>query len=352
LDKAAGRAAIIALASFVARARSPVARDYQGEITLVLDPEAPTRITKMLAQLWRACGRLGLGVSDAWALVHRIGLDSIPKLRRAVLDYLATCDSVPATTTTIAEAIRHPSRTTRRALEDLAAHHLVERIAGGQGKSDRWVLAGLAQNWLAQMTVPVSAGPVYPPDGDGHEPDPLLKTPNTKEEIAGKPSGAENTQPVTGETRDSSRSDSRAGARDENDVPPTVDPSPEPSGTDPSDITWRDPEEVGLTDTDDGPLANVSQLSGPSPSRSVIVNGAMDGAIEGAQENVAAQVVPALTAAGLPPVEAVTVEELADPVPRPYVDGWRGRLPAPGEPPMGISHEAWARRSRGGRGSP
>src|SRR5262249_44333527 len=37
---------LAALGSYVALARSPVDRDQQGEIRLVLDPEAPTRIVK------------------------------------------------------------------------------------------------------------------------------------------------------------------------------------------------------------------------------------------------------------------------------------------------------------------
>ena len=49
-DKADIRDAVTALASYVALARSPVDRDQRSEIRLVLDPEAPTRIIKMLAQ--------------------------------------------------------------------------------------------------------------------------------------------------------------------------------------------------------------------------------------------------------------------------------------------------------------
>ena len=55
------RDGLIGLAALVALARSPVHRDWGGEIELVGDPEAPTRIIKQLGQLWRACGVLGLG---------------------------------------------------------------------------------------------------------------------------------------------------------------------------------------------------------------------------------------------------------------------------------------------------
>ena len=156
-DKAEIRRPILALANYVAIARSPVDRDSQGEIRLVLDPEAPTRIVKMLVQLWRACGLLGLDKAGAWALVQRIGMDSIPKLRRSILDYLAVC-STPATTTAIAERVEHPSRTTRRGLEDLAAHRVILRLAGGEGKADRWTLTDRTREWLKVLTVPVSSG--------------------------------------------------------------------------------------------------------------------------------------------------------------------------------------------------
>jgi hypothetical protein len=161
-DKQDARASVIALAQYVALARSPVDRDTQGEIRLVLDPEAPTRIVKMLAQLWRAAGMLGLDRDGAWELVRRVGLDSIPKLRRAILDYLAGRMLAP-TTTEIAEHVEHPSRTTRRALEDLTAHRVARRIAGGDGKADRWELTDQTRRWIDLVTLPVSSDSTQQP---------------------------------------------------------------------------------------------------------------------------------------------------------------------------------------------
>lgn len=79
---------LMPLANMASQARSPVERDHQGEISLVLDAEAPTRIIKQLSQLWKACGLLGLDETASWAAVRRAGLDSIPKLRRAVITHL------------------------------------------------------------------------------------------------------------------------------------------------------------------------------------------------------------------------------------------------------------------------
>jgi hypothetical protein len=159
------RARLAALGSYVAKARSPVDRDAQGEIRLVLDPEAPTRIVKMLAQLWQAAGLLGLGPAGAWEMVRRVGLDSIPKLRRLILDILESRVTV-ANTTEIAAAVEHPSRTTRRALEDLTAHRVIRRLAGGDGKPDHWELTPPIRQWLATLTLPVSSGPAAFPYTD------------------------------------------------------------------------------------------------------------------------------------------------------------------------------------------
>jgi hypothetical protein len=160
-DKNDVRAQIIALAQYVALARSPVDRDNQGEIRLVLDAEAPTRIVKMLTQLWRASGLLGLPRADAWELVRRVGMDSIPKLPRSILDYLTACPTM-SSTADIAGQVGHPRRTTQRALEDLVAHRVVVRLSGGKGSTDHWMLSQPARLWVNQLTVPVSSDITQP----------------------------------------------------------------------------------------------------------------------------------------------------------------------------------------------
>jgi hypothetical protein len=138
--------ALVGLACLASQARSPVQRDYKGEIELVLDAEAPTRMIKQLGQLWRACGMLGLDHRDSWEVVRCTGLDSIPKLRGAIIRHLAASDDAQ-TTTKVAVTVDHPTRSTRRGLEDLAAHGVVTRIAAGQGRPDSWELSGAARGW-------------------------------------------------------------------------------------------------------------------------------------------------------------------------------------------------------------
>jgi hypothetical protein len=164
------RAGLVGLASLTSQARSPVHRDWKGEIELVGDAEAPTRIVKQLGQLWRACGVLGISETESWEVVRRCALDSIPKLRGQVIRYLtalpADLNSVttPATTTAVGAGVRHPSKTVRRALEDLAAHQVVTRIPARRGGADEWELSEGARSWITavggwpEMLVPPEPG--------------------------------------------------------------------------------------------------------------------------------------------------------------------------------------------------
>jgi hypothetical protein len=147
---------LLPLAAMASQARSPVMRDQLGEIALVGDAEAPTRIITQLGQLWRACGMLGLDEAYSWEAVRRAGLDSIPKLRRAVIGHLGENQRVwdgsrawhPITA--VAKAVRHPSRTTRRTLEDLVAHGIVDRYdehTGDNRVTYSWALSAQALTW-------------------------------------------------------------------------------------------------------------------------------------------------------------------------------------------------------------
>ena len=171
------------LANLTTAARSPVERDYQGEIDLVLDREGPGRFIKALERLWAGCESVGLSTDDAWKVVERIAFDSIPKLRRLVLDALAK-GSTPATLTTteVSDLVAHPSRTTRRALEDLAAHRVVHKLGGGEGKADRWVMAEWAFDRYAGTL------PAIPPDRDG-DLEEVTPPPTPTSVIAGKVCG-------------------------------------------------------------------------------------------------------------------------------------------------------------------
>ncbi len=138
---------LVTLATFTVRARSAVERDgYSRDIELVLPPEAPTRIIKALSGLLDGLDAIGCDRGEALALVVKTALDSIPALRLAILRTLHAVGE--ADTNLVAEAVRHPSNTTRRALEDLVAQGLVELERQGEGRAHLWRLGAFARERL------------------------------------------------------------------------------------------------------------------------------------------------------------------------------------------------------------
>lgn len=80
---------IAALAEFVVRARTHVARDQQKHLVYVPEAEAPTRLAQQLSQLARGSAllaRRSVVTEDDIVLVRRVGFDSIPSLRRKLLE--------------------------------------------------------------------------------------------------------------------------------------------------------------------------------------------------------------------------------------------------------------------------
>ena len=137
---------LVALATFVVRARSAVERDgYTREIELVPRAEAPTRLVIVLDRLLDGLDAIGCDRGHALRIITKAALDSIPALRLDVLDTLHTHGELD--TNTIAEHVRHPASTTRRALEDLTAHGLVDRHRGDHEKDPhRWNLSALSRH--------------------------------------------------------------------------------------------------------------------------------------------------------------------------------------------------------------
>jgi hypothetical protein len=131
---------IIDLATLTVKCRSSVERDgYTREITLKLSSEAPTRLAKILLQLFHGLQMIGVSNDRTWELLEKVALDSVNKVRRAALDLLRDGDT--KTTSQIAVAIGYPTPTARRALEELQTHSVLDCIKGGQGKSDSFCLS-------------------------------------------------------------------------------------------------------------------------------------------------------------------------------------------------------------------
>jgi hypothetical protein len=139
------RRELVGLAALVARARSPVERDrHTREVELVPGAEGPARLAVTLERLLAGLDALGCERQLALRVLRRVGLDSMPALRRQLLEQLCATGE-PVTTTALAIAVHTPTNTVRRTLEDLAAYRLVDRTKQEQGKADLWQMVEWAQ---------------------------------------------------------------------------------------------------------------------------------------------------------------------------------------------------------------
>ena len=81
------------LADLAVHCRSVVDRDgYNREIVNVPQSELPARFSKQIGALYRGLQMIGCSKDEAWRIVTRIALDSMPKGRRRVIEYLADQD--------------------------------------------------------------------------------------------------------------------------------------------------------------------------------------------------------------------------------------------------------------------
>jgi hypothetical protein len=134
---------LIALATLAVRCRSAVERDsYSRDIELIPEPEAPARLALALARLYAGLTMIGAAEAEIWRLLRKVALDCMPSIRKAVFDCLMA-KTGPVGLEEVAAAIRYPTNTTRRALEDLVAHNVVRRTRCGSNK-DLWELSDLA----------------------------------------------------------------------------------------------------------------------------------------------------------------------------------------------------------------
>ena len=144
------RALLGALAVFVCYARSPVERerDYKREIVHVHQPEGPGRLARQLHKLYVSLE--AMGVPPMPSLVHT-ALDSIPSPRRDVLVHMLVAGE-EQTTTAVAKTLGLPRVSANRALEELAAHRLVDWRKDGQHETAQYLwkpTARFAGYWRA-----------------------------------------------------------------------------------------------------------------------------------------------------------------------------------------------------------
>jgi hypothetical protein len=80
---------LLEAADIVTRARTAVDFDYKGNVVDAHAPEMPTRFAKQLGQVVRGAVAIGVDRTDALRLAIRCARDSIPPLRRIIIDDLA-----------------------------------------------------------------------------------------------------------------------------------------------------------------------------------------------------------------------------------------------------------------------
>lgn len=162
---------LVAAADLAAMARSTVQRDtYHRDVILVPAPEAPGRLAGVFAQLWRGLRLIGAEPADAGAVLRAATVGCLPSTRRAVLLGLLEA-SRALRPFDLARQLRIPDATLRRAIEDLAAHQVVDVEDDRHGQT-WWTASSWTQTRWAQAfgpTVPdrpaLSLVPAHPLDG-------------------------------------------------------------------------------------------------------------------------------------------------------------------------------------------
>ena len=129
------------------RLRAHVERDrHTREILSIHGAEGPARMALGLERLLAGLHAIGIEREPAFAIIHHVALASTPAIRKCAYDQLTETSQA---TRSIAEALRLPTTTARRALEELEAQGLAKRIRGSdkRGNVDAWTIDPI---WAAE----------------------------------------------------------------------------------------------------------------------------------------------------------------------------------------------------------
>jgi hypothetical protein len=122
------------------RLRGAVKRDYRTrELEDIYGAEGTARFGKALERVLAGLDCLGVERSKARRVIRTVAFDSVPPNRLSIYRYLKKgLKRRWADTTTIATAVKLPTATAHRALEELVIYGLAERDPQGQGRADLW----------------------------------------------------------------------------------------------------------------------------------------------------------------------------------------------------------------------
>jgi hypothetical protein len=166
------RSWLISISTLAVRCRSSVERDsHTREVELIPEPEAPARLALVLLRLYNGLRAIGVDEAQARRLAGKVALDSMPQIRRKVLDVVVV-EKEPIQTAMAAERLEYPTVTVRRACEDLTAHGLLTRHRGKGSKGDTWSITDWAlARWptVPEMSVGESNGANSVPETSGGE---------------------------------------------------------------------------------------------------------------------------------------------------------------------------------------
>jgi hypothetical protein len=137
---------LVLLADLATKRRSSVERSGRDrEIELVPQSEALGRLQSELVQLGRGLTWIGVGPERIDELLAKVALDGMSKNGRAIVDYfVGQGRNLVPTSRDIANQLRLPTPATHRALEDIAAHGVVEKFGSSGAHSWR------ASEWLME----------------------------------------------------------------------------------------------------------------------------------------------------------------------------------------------------------
>lgn len=136
------------MATFCTKARSSVVRDeYTKEITLVGEPEVPTRFAKQISTYALAFTLIERGEFKDYELLYKIALDTIPETRRKILRELISANEV-ISTADIMEKVSVSKNTILRTLEELKCVGLLKQGEDKYGSSYFWELSLPAKSYL------------------------------------------------------------------------------------------------------------------------------------------------------------------------------------------------------------
>ncbi|WP_432560567.1 bifunctional DNA primase/polymerase [Granulicoccus sp. GXG6511] len=154
---------LMAAADLVTRARTAVERDYQGNVVDAQAPEMPTRFVKQLTQLFRGGTAIGLTRGEAMRLAIRCARDSVPPLRLAIIDDLASHPQ--SSTTEVRKRLGKPHNTIDRELQALQMLGILDcdEVAPTTGQGRRLWRFSLADDIEPDAIKPVSRKVSTPP---------------------------------------------------------------------------------------------------------------------------------------------------------------------------------------------